>query len=200
MLETIHQARRQLGPGRPGRYTRYRIVESSTFEVEASANVELIEAEVAGDGCFPLVTNDHSRDAAALLAAYKYQPQLEKRHSYFKSVLEVTPVWLKSPARVEGLLCCYFVALFLHALIERQLRAAMRQRTPTQTLPIYPEQRPCSAPTTEQVLRVFSTLQRHWVRRGERIDVFLPELNHLQIEILDLLGVSQAGWLSDCPS
>ena len=52
------------------------------------------------------------------------------------------------------------MVLLVQALIERELRLAMkRERIPD--LPIYPEQRLCKRPTTEQVLRLFSLTERH---------------------------------------
>ena len=58
-------------------------------------------------------------------------------------------------------------------------------------LPLYPEQRQCAHPTTEQVLRLFSLTQRHRLadQRGLTIQIFDAELTSLQIQILALLGV-----------
>src|SRR2546430_7206136 len=55
------------------------------------------------DGTFPLTTNTEL-DAAALLRAYKYQPNLEKRHALLKSVLRVAPIFLKKNQRIEALM------------------------------------------------------------------------------------------------
>jgi hypothetical protein len=45
-------------------------------------------------------------------------------------------------------------------------------------LPIYPEQRLCQRPTTEQVLRLFSLAERHTLTRN--VQVFHPELTAIQ--------------------
>jgi transposase len=42
------------------------------------------------------------------LQAYKYQPHLEKRHSLFKSLLEVSPVFLKKNTRIEAFIFVYW--------------------------------------------------------------------------------------------
>jgi hypothetical protein len=58
-------------------------------------------------------------------------------------------------------------------------------------LPLYPEQRQCAHPTTEQVLRLFSLTQRHRLvdQGGSTVQIFNAELTSLQLQILALLGV-----------
>ena len=92
------------------------------------------------DGIFPLSTNT-DLDALAVLRAYKYQPTLEKRHALLKSGLQVAPIFLKKNQRIEALMFVYFLAQLVCALIERQLRNAMRQRGLSH-IQILPEDRP----------------------------------------------------------
>src|ERR1039458_581777 len=77
-----------------------------------------------------------------------------------QSVHEIAPVFLKNPGRIEALFTLYFLALLVQALIERELRLAIKREHIAQ-LPIYPEQRQCKRPTTEQILRLFSLAERH---------------------------------------
>jgi hypothetical protein len=59
-------------------------------------------------------------------------------------------------------------------------------------LPIYPEQRLCKRPTTEQILRLFSLAERHTLLRDAKpIQSFPPHLTELQRQTLDLLGVPE---------
>ena len=53
---------------------------------------------------------------------------------------------LKSHSRIEAFLFLYFLALLTEALIEREIRRRMKELKISQ-LPIYPEGRPCAAPT-----------------------------------------------------
>ena len=56
-------------------------------------------------------------------------------------------------------------------------------------LPLYPEQRDCERPTTEQILRLFSLAERHKLSQGEHIlQVFKIEFTDLQHQLLTLLG------------
>lgn len=70
------------------------------------------------------------------------------------------------------------------------MRCNAMQRDHIDELPIYPEQRECAHPTTEQVLRLFSMTQRHRLTsNGVLVQVFENEFTDLQRQVLDLLGV-----------
>jgi len=116
--------------------------------------------ETRTDGIFPLITNDEKLSIKEVLLAYKHQPALEKRHEQFKSVLQVRPMMLKNHLRIEAFLFLYFLALLTEALIEREARQRMRKLN-IKKLPLYPEERPCTAPTTERLFELFEDLRRH---------------------------------------
>jgi len=150
---------------------------------------DVVEADARTDGMFPLITNDRNLSLQQVLEAYKFQPRLEKRHEQLKSVEDLAPVWLKNVSRIEALLLLYFVALLVHALLERELRQGMA-RERVETLPLYPEERECRAPSTERILDLFAPLQRHRLRQhGKLVQVFEPELGTLHQKILSLMRV-----------
>lgn len=181
---------RQEHRGRPGRATRYLRRPRLRFDVEWSATVATLEYDARCDGIFPLITNDRDLSLAKLLTAYKYQPRLEKRHEQLKSVYAVAPVLLKNEGRIEALLFLYFIVLLVQALLEREVRRAMTAHDLT-SLPLYPEDRDCRAPTANGILQAFAGLQFHQLRRRDTlIQTFSPELTPLQQQILDLLGIS----------
>ena len=106
------------------------------------------------------------------MLAHKGQPTIEKRFEQLKTVHEIAPVFLKNPGRIEAFFTMYFFALLVQALIERELRGAMK-RQQLKSLPIYPEERRCARPTTEQILRLFAHAQRH-TRKHSGIPVLPP--------------------------
>ena len=65
---------------------------------------------------------------------------IEKRFEQTKTVHEIAPVLLKNEGRIEALITLYFLALLVQAIIERELRLAMK-RDNIRELPLYPEQR-----------------------------------------------------------
>jgi transposase len=190
----VQETYRQEKRGRPGKDTRYRKHTSTSFSIELAVNTEIVGYDAATDGCFPLITNDRHLTDAQVLAAYRYQPNLEKRHHQLKSVHDAAPVLLKSPERIEALFCCHFIALLCCCLIERELRQAMAREKITE-LPLFPEQRACKAPTAARTLELFSGLARHRLYSdGRHLKDFAPELTPLHTQVLKLLSVPTAAY------
>jgi len=125
--------KKKTGKGRPGPNTRWEEVPLTTYQLRYSLRQNAIEADANTDGVFPLVTNTRL-EAAGVLRNYKNQPYLEKRFNGLKSVLEVAPVFLKKPERIEAMLLLYIIALMLIALIERRIRKNMEEQAESQNL------------------------------------------------------------------
>ena len=175
--------------GRPGPNTVYRKITRRRYDLEWTLDEAAIAYDQKSDGMYPLLTNDRSLSPAQVLQAHKGQPTIEKRFEQIKTVHQIAPVFLKNEGRIEALFTLYFLALLVQALIERELRLAMK-REHIAELPIYPEQRLCRRPTTEQILRLFSLAERHMlVSNGRTVQVFNPQLTELQRQLLHLLGV-----------
>lgn len=190
ITEATEQTYRQEKRGRPGNDTRYRKISRTHHRVAFHIDETRVAHDAASDGMFPLISNDKPMSGAELLAAYKYQPNLEKRHAQLKGTQLVAPMFLHDPARIEGLLCCHFIAMLTQALIERTIRLAMAARG-TGELSLYPEDRGCAAPTAARVLEIFTGLSRHHLRDrdGNLVQTFEPELTELQQQVLDLLEI-----------
>jgi len=175
--------------GRPGPHTPYRKTTRRHPDLEWRLEEPALAYDRKSDGMYPLLTNDKTLTPAQVLEAHKGQPTLEKRFQQTKTVHEIAPVLLKNPGRIEALFTLYFLGLLVQALIEREFRTAMR-RARIAELPLYPEERRCKRPTTEQVLRLFSHAERHvLLQNGQPVQVFHPELTDLQKRVLTLLGV-----------
>lgn len=187
---------RQEKRGRPGNKTRWRRVLRMRSHLTFSQRADQIAYDARCDGIFPLLTDRSDLSFAQVLEAYKSnQPMVEKRHDLLKNVEAATPMYLKSISRIEALLFVHFVALMVHALIERQVRSAMATKKVLE-LPLYPEERDCKAPSTARILDVFGALQRHLLyRRGKVVQRFEPELSELQLTLLELLGVAKEGYV-----
>lgn len=179
-----------------GNGPRHRTFERTRFTVHWQIDQAALDREAAAYGCFALITNDRTLTDAELLAAYRYQPNLEKRHHQLKSVQDAAPVFLKNAARIEALFACHFIALLCNALIERQLRHAMTDQHIHQ-LPLYPEHRSCRAPTATRTLELFNTVTRHHLTdNGRTIQTFHPQLTPRQTQLLHLLNVPTAAYTS----
>jgi transposase len=197
IAETVQEGFRQEKRGRPGPETRYRKTEKTVFTLTFQIDDEKVAYDAATDGCFPLVSNDRDLTDPELLGAYRYQPNLEKRHHQLKTVLHAAPIELKSPSRIEGLACCEFIALLTQCLIERELRAAMT-REGVSELALYHDGRTSKTPTAARVFDLYADTARHHLTSpdGEIVQTFEPQLDDLQRQILELLGVPVDAYLT----
>jgi transposase len=185
-VESFRQAKR----GRPGPNTAYIKISTTRLRIRFSVDEDQVAHDAASDGMWPLITNDRQMPAAELFDAYRWQPNLEKRHAQLKGTQLVAPMWLRDPARIEGLLTCHFIAMLLSSLIERTIRQAMTD-TGIDELSLYPEDRGCTAPTTARILEIFTGVARHELAApdGTVLRTFHPELTGLQRQVLDLLAI-----------
>lgn len=187
--EIVEESYRQVRRGRPGKNTRYVRKIRERFELDYEINEDAVRKEALTDGVFPLVTNESALNEHEVLLAYKKQPLVEKRFSQLKTDFEVAPVFLKNVARIEALLCVYFLALLIQALIERELRMAMAKQR-IASLPLYPEGRRCKRPCTRRVLDLYENIQRHELKaQGHETLTMITELTTLQMKVLRLLQV-----------
>lgn len=186
---------RQEKRGRPGTQTTYKRMTNISYHVSWHLRQINIDYDAKSDGMFPLITNCNDMPMEDVLRKYKYQPKLEKRHQQLKTVYDITPMFLKSVTRIEGLLFVYFIAMLVQALIEREIRSQMEQRK-IQGLPIYPENRRCVSPTTDMVLSHFDHIQIHHLLANEEIvQTFLTPISEKQQQLLELMNVPIKSYL-----
>ncbi len=193
--EKTQESYRQAGPGRPSPGTAYRRIEKKTFEVTCDVDVAQVGYDAVSDGCWPLITNDKEMTGAQVLAAYRYQPNLERRHHLLKGIQDAAPVWIKTIPRIEAIFLCHFIALLISALIERQIRTAMKTAGIAR-LATYPELRGCAAPTADRLFEIFADVQRHelYDHAGILVQAFEPALTPLQLKILELLDIPASAY------
>jgi transposase len=186
--ERFRQERR----GRPNGQTRYVRRESTRFDLTHRIELGRLDEEARCDGVFPLITNERALSERELLLAYKRQPAIERRFEQLKTDFAVAPVYLKEASRIQALLCVYFFALLVEALLERELRRAMA-REGVESLPLYPERRACRRPTARRVIDLFEDVQQHTLVAGKRSPVvFTTELTSVHRKLLRLLGMTSA--------
>jgi transposase len=110
-------------PTRGQRRARHRFV----FHYDAAA----ADADADHDGYAALVTTAPlGRSADDLFTHFKQQIYLELLHHQWKTPLAVRPVFLKSPKRVEALICLLQIALSAYQLLERLYRQSLPDGAP----------------------------------------------------------------------
>ena len=145
------------------------------------------------DGLYCLLTNQSAEAASCqeVFRQYKAQSTVEGRFRTAKHPpLQVRPLWLHHPKRIESLLFVVMVALFLFALIEREARRVVRE-TGQVFAGLRPEGRDTLPVTAERLFEVFAPLSvvKQRLRLGaEMVEIFTPAtLSPIQAQILDRL-------------
>jgi hypothetical protein len=154
---------------------------------------EQLHEDEGFDGLYCLLTNQAAAEASSQQVFWDYKGQ-SKVEGRFRSVkhppLQIRPLWLHQPKRIESLLFVVMVALFLFALIEREARRVV-QETGQVFTGLRPEGRDQLPVTAERLLEVFGSLnlvkQRLRVG-GESVELITPTtLSSIQAQILDRL-------------
>ncbi len=154
--------------------------------------VQALKDEANTDGIFPLLSTDERLSSKSVLQAYKYQPNLEKRFTQFKSIHHAAPLLFKKIERVEANMFAFFIALMIQALLEREVRRKMEERN-IKALKIYPEEREAKSPTTCRVLNVFDIISTYRITEKSRvIEEYRDDLNDTQKMILEFLDITQS--------
>ncbi len=180
---------RQIGPGKPGPETKYRKDIIVSFRLEWSVNESAVAEAARTDGVFPLVDNT-DLSASEVLKTYKEQPYLEKRYSTLKSVLEVSPIFLKKSERIEAMMFLFFAALMIVSLIERNIRANM-----TGALPILPAGMKTETPTWENIRYFFRNVHQIVVTAGGRVlKTCMKGMTKMHEQLLKLLEVPRSAY------
>ncbi len=181
----------QIGNGRPGKNTQYKLRIQHLYTLTWRREPQALKAEARLDGVFPLLSTDPERSSKAVLQAYKYQPRLEKRFAQFKSIHHAAPLLFKKVTRVEANLFLFFIALMIQALLEREVRNTMAAQH-IKSIPLYPEERQASRPTTHKILDLFERVSTYAIVEHDHVvEEFKDELSHTQKEILDCLTIPE---------
>ncbi len=146
-----------------------------------------IERAAATDGIYALATNQPGRlSAGRVLALYKDQQIVERRHRDLKQTLKVRPIFLHNDDRIYALTSIVGIALLIFGLIESQTRRALDN---DEQLPgLLPEGR-AAKPTGRNILTAFQGLGLTYTQHGIELDRLTPT----QQRILELLEI-QPPW------
>jgi len=171
---------RQDHRGRPGKNTRYVKNSKIRFDISYEIDTVMVASDSITDGIFSLTTDDAKLTELDALLAYKGQPIIEKRFSQLKTDFEVAPVYLKEVSRIEALLCVYFLVLVVQSLLEREIRRQMASKG-IDSLPLYPEERACRAPSSRRIIDLFGNFHLHeLVQKGKRSKTLVTQLAPLR--------------------
>lgn len=194
LIEQEEVTLKQKTPGRRTEKTQFTREIKLRFDLSWHVDNKALEQARLSDGVFPLISNDQSLSSEEILRAYKRQPIIEKRFSQLKTDFNVAPVYLKEVSRIESILCVYFLSLMIQTLLERELRGAM-EAAGVESLPLYPEGRPCRRPTARRIIDAMQSLTRHELvtEDGDTMSLY-TDPTPLQTQLMKLYSIKPTAY------
>jgi transposase len=151
----------------------------ATHRLEFTIDTSSAKADEEYDGLSVLVTTAPTTQSCDMLfCEYKQQNYVEMLHHQSKSPLAVSPIFLKTPSRVEALVCLLQLALQAYQVLERLYRQKVLDE----------ESQAEKRLTTERMLRIFAVYGLCIERTKVGRVVHTTRLSERQKEILHRLG------------
>lgn len=178
------------------RHLKVEIVQKGKgWDVRWKLDHNQLRVDACFDGIYCLLTNESEEKATmqVVFRGYKDQSKVEGRFRVVKHPpIQVRPLWLHQPRRIESLIFVVMVALYLFALIEREARRVVSETGQVFT-GLRPEGRDKLPATAKRLLEVFNSLslvkQRLQVG-SEVVEMLTPTtLTAIQAQVLDRLGL-----------
>lgn len=166
-------------------------VVSDNFSVMLQFDQAAFDNELARCGYYPLITNkpEHALSIEEAMLAHKNQYKCEHLNRHAKSSLQIEPIYLQTPERIEVMLFLFKIAFQVIVLIERTARANIENRD--RGLDNFmPNKKDVRNQSTEYLLAEFQYIVRGKIPiTGGGAAGFVSELNPLQKNILNILEV-----------
>ena len=161
------------------------------FRLQLHFNEKAVEDARYRAGYYPLVTNKPVEDLSIQEAMIAHKNQYKVEHTYRRSKtnLNLEPIYLQTPERIEAYLFLFKIALQIIVLIERTARNNIRSRNKGLD-DFMPNKKDYRTPKTEYLLQKFEHVVTGQMPLSDgKIYSFVSELSKLQNDILDILEV-----------
>ena len=160
--------------------------------LSAQLDIHAVEAAKQRLGWRVYATNQGQLTLVDVVMAYRGQYRIERCFGRFKGrALSLTPLFLQTEHRVEGLIRVLSLALRLLILVEFVVRRQLA-KAHGKLAGLYPGQatRATTSPTAELILRAFQGISLSVVEIAGQVRALLSPLSNLQQRLLELLGLS----------
>ena len=197
VVEVVREKKREKR-GRPQKgYVRE---QEKVYQVISSPGPMNREAKARAEeeaSCFLLITNrmDEEWDGERMIREYKGQHCVETSFKFIKSPRYLNAIYLKNRERVEALAYVIIMALFIYQILQRRIRATLRERD---TALRYPN-RDNKNPTSKAVVDILDAGQVMFMREGDRIRRVLGTRTQLFFEVLDLINIPKEAYIAVIP-
>lgn len=139
------------------------------------------------DGMFVLLTSvlePENMSDKKILESYKGQNVVEMGFNWLKGPLQVAPIFLKLPSRIDVLGFVYLISMFIYALVQRDVRAELAKKGGKLR---HPGKRKTEKPTTNGIFRVFESIEIIKLALGEEKQCLLKNFNDDHKRILEIM-------------
>jgi transposase len=161
------------------------------FKVELILDQNALDHALSRCGYYPLLTNQSPEQLSIEEAMLAHKKQYKSEHTFrrAKGPLNIEPVYLHTPERIEALLLLFKIALQMVVLIERTARKNIRQRDYGLNN-FMPNRADVRNPRSEYMLKEFEDIVKGELPLPDGNTYgFVSELNTLQRDILSVLEV-----------
>jgi transposase len=161
------------------------------FTVRLIFHPEIFDKALWRCGYYPLITNKNDISFEEAMQSHKDQYKNEHTNRRAKSSLNLEPIYLQTPKRIEAMLFLFKIALQLAVLIERGARQAIKARDKGLDN-FMPNRKNVTNPTTENLLAEFKDIVKGIIElpSGQAYG-FVSKLTDIQKDILAVLGIPQ---------
>jgi transposase len=160
--------------------------------IRAQVEIQAVEEVKQRLGWRVYATNHGVLALVAVVMAYRGQYLIERCFGRFKGqALSLTPLFLQTESRVEGLIRLLSLALRLLILVEFVVRRQL-DKAQSKVAGLYPGQatRATASPTAELILRAFQGISLTVMEIAGQVRALLSPLSNLHQRLLKLLGLS----------
>jgi transposase len=161
---------------------------SAKFSLRWQVDQATLNRRIKLEGAYLLKTDlaKSKYPAAAVLQEYKEQIHVERRIGDMKGPLAIAPMFLEKPLRIAGMMYILLWALMALALMERDVRKSLDGEP---MYGIYPENRPCPAPTGRGILECFEELSVVTMKHKGNQYHRLVELDKVQRYLIEMMSI-----------
>lgn len=189
----VEKQEKYVGRGRGSADRERHIIEKVRYVVTSVVRqTEAIAGEVRKFG-WKVYATDVSASMLSLVDAmkcYRNEYRIERIFNRLKSRYVISPLFVKKDEQAEGLANLLTLGVRVATLIQYVARRSLEESGDTLTgLHLENPKKATSTPTCERLLRAFSKINLTIIETGDSIIQHMTPLSHLQIKILELLGM-----------
>ena len=188
--ETTYKNKRRGRPSKNGKIEQIAQTKD-VFTVQLDFSQDAFDQQASRCGYYPLLTNQSADQLSIEDAMMAHKNQYKAEHTFrrAKGPYSLEPVYLHTPERIEAMLLLFKFALQIVVLIERNARESIRQRDRGLD-DFMPNRKDVRNPRSEYLLKEFEDIVKGDIPLPDGNTYgFVSELNDLQRDILNILGV-----------